>query len=284
MCLLDVCTRAGLSVSASTSCCTASASTPSAIGRIVITSVSAWLRRQAPRLAAVAALALGLALLPLTADAHVRVHADNTTSGSFSALTFRVPTESDTASTVRLQVDLPTDTPFLYVSTKPMPGWTATTTVRPLPKPVESEGTTITKAVRTVTWTADKGTGIKPGEYQEFSISVGPLPAAGTIELPATQSYSDGKVVTWDQPTPANGDEPEYPAPVLVVTAANSDSDGTPTSPTPSAAQNDVSDASASPSDPIARGLGIAGLVLGAAALAAAVLWRRRPAGSGGST
>jgi uncharacterized protein YcnI len=248
----------------------------------VTTSVSAWLRRQTPRLIAVAALAFGLALLPLAADAHVRVHADNTTSGSFSALTFRVPTESDTASTVQLQVELPTDTPLLYVSTKPVPGWTATTTVRPLPKPVESEGTTITKAVRTITWTADKGTGIKPGEYQEFSISVGPLPAAGTIELPATQTYSDGKVVKWDQPTPANGEEPEYPAPVLVVTAANSDS--TTTSPTPGAAQKDVSDASASPSDPVARGLGIAGLVLGAASLAVAVLRRRKSAGSGAST
>ena len=217
--------------------------------------------------------------MPLAAEAHVRVRADNTTSGSFSALNFRVPTESDTESTVRLEVQLPTDTPFLYVSTKPVPGWTATTAVEPLPKPVESEGTTITKAVRTVTWVADKGAGIKPGEFQEFSISVGPLPAAGSILLTATQTYSDGKVVKWDQPTPANGEEPEYPAPVLVVTVAGSES--TTTSPAPSATDNDESSATSSPSDPVARGFGIAGLVLGAAAIA--IVSRRRPAGSGNS-
>ena len=124
----------------------------------------------------------GLTLLPAaTASAHVRVTPDNPTSGAFSALTFRVPNESETAGTVKLTVDLPKDTPFLYVSTKPVPGWTAVATTSKLAKPVESYGTTLTKAVSQVTWTADKGVAIGPGQYQEFSISVGPLPAAGTI-------------------------------------------------------------------------------------------------------
>ena len=133
-----------------------------------------------------AAAGLGvLLLLPATAaDAHVRVSADQTTPGAFSALTFRVPNESDTAGTVAVSVELPQDTPFLYVSTRPVPGWRAATKEAALPKPVEAEGTTLTKAVRTVTWTAERGTRIEPGEYQEFSISVGPLPAAGTVLLP----------------------------------------------------------------------------------------------------
>ena len=80
---------------------------------------SGWLKRSA---LAAALGAAGLALLPATAGAHVTVHTDSTASGSFSALTFRVPNESDSASTVKLEVQLPKDTPFLYVSSKPIPG------------------------------------------------------------------------------------------------------------------------------------------------------------------
>jgi uncharacterized protein YcnI len=220
-----------------------------------------------------AAAGLGaLLLLPTTAaEAHVRVAADSTAPGSFSALTFRVPNESATAGTVRLSVQLPQDTPFLYVSSKPVPGWRLATTEATLPKPVESEGTTLTKAVRTVTWTADKGTRIAPGEYQEFSLSVGPLPSAGTVLLPAAQTYSDGTVVDWDQPTPAGGDEPEHPAPQLVVSTGSAPAAQTGTSPTAGAAPR---------ADGVARALGGAGLALGLAALVVAVLGRRRRSGT----
>jgi uncharacterized protein YcnI len=210
--------------------------------------------------AATAGVAILGALTAQAAEAHVRVHADSTQSGSFSQLTFRVPNESETAGTVTVQVTLPQDTPFLDVSTKPLPGWTASVTEQPLPTPVTVEGTTITKAPRTVTWQAQAGTRIEPGQYQDFDISVGPLPAAGTVLLPATQTYSDGKVVAWDQPTPAGGAEPEHPAPELVVTAATATATATSTSAT---------------GDPVARLLGGAALVVALAGTVLA-LWRRR--------
>ena len=240
--------------------------------------------RPAPRrgvalaLSTAAATAAGaLLLLPTTpASAHVRVHPDSTAPGSFSALTFRVPNESATAGTVAVSVQLPQDTPFLSVSTRPVAGWRVATKEAPLPEPVESEGTTLTRAVRTVTWTAERGTRIEPGEYQEFSMSVGPLPAAGTVLLPATQTYSDGTVVAWDQPTPAGGTEPEHPAPELVVAATGT---GAPT--TPTGTSDAATDGPSIPSDGLARGLGGAGLALGAAALVVAVVaLRRRPGAS----
>jgi uncharacterized protein YcnI len=237
-----------------------------------------WLRRSA---LAAALSAAGLALLPATAGAHVTVHTDSTGSGSFSALTFRVPTESDTASTVKFEVQLPKDTPFLYVSTKPLPGWTVKAIEAPLPKPVESYGTTITKAVSTVVWTASNAAAVKPGEYQEFSISAGPLPKPGTIELPAVQTYSDGKVVTWNQPTPASGEEPEYPAPTFLITAAeagSADGGDVATAPAPNAGEAAASPADST--DPLARGLGIGGLLVGAAGVATAVVAVRRSSGT----
>ncbi len=223
-------------------------------------------------LAATGVLAAGFTLLPVAAQAHVRVSADNHTAGSYSALTFRVPNESDQASTVKVAVDLPQDTPFLYVSTKPVSGWRADITEATLPAPVDASGTTITKAARTVTWTAAGDTAIKPGEYQEFSISVGPLPTAGTVMLPATQTYSDGEVVKWDQPETPGGEEPESPAPALVVTAAAES--GTP-APTVAPSTGPAA-ATPSGSDGVARGLAAGALAVAAAALVVALVGRRR--------
>lgn len=172
------------------------------------------------RLAAGVALGAGLALLnTVPAAAHVRVTADSTQPGSYSALTFRVPNEDDRASTTTLSVELPQDAPFASVRTRAVPGWRAQLVTAPLPTPVEVNGTTLTKAVRTVTWTAERGAAIAPGQYQEFALSVGPMPAGGELLLPATQTYSDGQVVRWDEPTPASGVEPEHPAPTLAVAA-----------------------------------------------------------------
>jgi uncharacterized protein YcnI len=231
-------------------------------------------RQHVSRLAAVTALAAAVtAAFVGTADAHVQVLSDSTTAGSSTALTFRVPNESDTAGTVKVAVQLPQDTPFLEVSAKPMTGWTVTSVEERLPKPVVYEGTTLTKAVRTVTWTADRGTRIGPGEYQDFSLAVEPLPAAGTtIRLPATQTYSDGEVVHWDQATPAGGEEPEHPAPELRVTAASTV--GT-ASPAPGGSNAPVT-AGPTRSDGLARGLAGAALLIAVAGLVIALLGRRR--------
>lgn len=162
-------------------------------------------------------LALGTAL---PASAHVTVQPAATTAGGWTTLTFKVPNESDTAGTVGLAVALPTDTPLLSVSTRPVPGWTAEITRGDLPEPVDHHGTTLTQAPLSVTWTADPGVQIAPGEFQEFALSVGPLPQeVGTrMVFPADQTYSDGTVVSWDEVS--DGDhEPDHPAPQLTTTA-----------------------------------------------------------------
>ena len=239
-------------------------------------------RRRRGAVVAAALATMSLTLLPTTAEAHVRVISDNANSGGYSALTFRVPNESPTAGTVKLTVKLPTDHPFLYVSTKPVPGWTATTKKSKLPEPVDSHGTTLTEAISSVTWTADKGTQIKPGEYQEFAISVGPLPDPGTILLPATQTYSDGEVVTWDQPTPASGEEPEHPAPQLeVVAAAGADHHGGAATQSPAASSTETSDQQTGDSQALTRTLGGLGLMMGLIAfVVSALAWRRSGRGS----
>ncbi|MFC7960309.1 YcnI family copper-binding membrane protein [Rhodococcoides kroppenstedtii] len=142
------------------------------------------------------------------ASAHVTVVAPGAAQGGYTVLTVRVPTESDTASTTSVTVDLPNLT---SARTEPMPGWTATV-----------ERSADDKATG-VTWTADPGNpGVGPGQFQQFVLSAGPLPDEDTVSFPARQTYSDGQVVAWDQPA-TDGAEPEYPAPTLELAAASAD-------------------------------------------------------------
>lgn len=162
------------------------------------------------------------------AAAHVTANATSTAENSYTQITFSAPTESDTASTSKLEVQLPTDTPFTSVRTKPVIGWTAEITTEKLPEPVTTEDSTITEAATRITWTADGPEHeIGPDEFQAFTISAGRLPEAGTeILLPATQTYTDGEVVEWKEPTVQGEERPEHPAPSLTVTAAEEGSHG----------------------------------------------------------
>jgi uncharacterized protein YcnI len=222
---------------------------------------------------------------PDPASAHVRVVPDTTTPGSYALLTFRVPNEDPKAVTTKLTLTLPTGDPFPAVSVQPLAGWDATVTEAALPKPVTDDGATLTRAPHTVTWTAQKGQGIAADQLQLFAISVGPLPASGTVLIPATQTYSDGTVVTWDQPTPAGGAEPEHPAQTFTVgpAAAGANAAATPStgptvtaSPTTdtavSAAQPVAQGAAVSPTDGTARWLGGAGLFVGVIGLVVGAL------------
>ena len=184
--------------------------------------------RRALRLTTVLSVAATAAVLGAApAFAHVTAQPGNAAQGSYSVVSLRVPNESDTAGTVKLEVTLPADHPLSSVRTTPVPGWTATTTKAAINPPVQVGEATVSEAVRTVTWTANPGTRIGPGEFLEFPLSVGPLPTGvEEIALPAVQTYDDGEVVTWDQPMNPDGSEPERPAPTLTLTPAAGDGHG----------------------------------------------------------
>ncbi|GAA1192478.1 YcnI family protein [Pseudonocardia alaniniphila] len=240
--------------------------------------MSSSTRRSALRagtITAVAAAAIVISAAP--AFAHVTAQPGQAEQGSYSVISLRVPNESDTAGTVKLEVTLPADHPITSVRTTPRPGWTATMTKAPVNPPVESHGRSITEAVRTVTWTADPGVRIAPGEFVDFPLSLGPLPTTtDQLVLPAVQTYDNGEVVAWDQPPAADGSEPERPAPSITLTPASDE--GGPTG----AAASTAAGPPASGSDTTARWLGGAGLLVGALGLgvgAGAVLRSRRTTG-----
>ncbi|MFG1934522.1 YcnI family protein [Mycobacterium sp. NPDC048908] len=188
-----------------------------------------------------AVLTVGLLACAPTAWAHVHADADNPTPGSYSVVTFRVPNESEKgAMTTKMSVTLPN---VGSASTEAMPGWT-----------VKLDRDVAAGTVHSVTWAAAPGAGIAPDQFALFRISV-KLPDTTTISLPATQTYSDGTVVKWDQPTAPGGAEPDHPAPEIALRG----------SAVPAAA-----------ADETARWLAGGALALGAVAVAASLLVRRR--------
>jgi uncharacterized protein YcnI len=175
----------------------------------------------------VAALAGLLSLGTGIASAHVTVSSTDAAAAGYGKVTFRVPNESDTASTVKIRVQLPTGTPFASVSYLPVAGWTATVTQTQLNPPLtDDDGNQVTSAVSVVEFDAAPGGGIAPGQFQEFSLSVGPFPDADTVAFNVLQDYSDGTESAWIDPTVAGQPEPENPAPVLSLAGSADGSTG----------------------------------------------------------
>lgn len=256
-------------------------------------SISAF-RRRTVTLATLAVF--GLTLGAGVASAHVSVNPATAVAGSYTKITFRVPNESAKADTVKISVQFPMDHPFASLSVKKEPGWTAAVTTSKLTTPIsDDDNASITEAVSSVTWTADASGRIALGQFAEFDLSVGPVPKVAALAFDATQTYSDGSVVKWDEATPASGEEPEHPAPVLTITAAGATTSAA--SATPSSAAGDATSnagaaattapavtvtaaplaAAATGSDGTARLLGVVGIIVGAVGvLIAAVAVRGR--------
>lgn len=228
------------------------------------------------------AAAAGTVVLALPASAHVSVSPSEATAGGYATLTFKVPTESDSASTTGLDVQFPADAPIASVTVQPKPGWTYQTTKGAPSRPLTAHGTQINEVVTQITWTAQDGAGIRPGEFDTFNVSVGPLPEdADQVVFKALQTYSDGEIVRWIDVAGPGGDEPEHPAPAIALTAAAAEGSGAgaaaedASTSTSAGAGTDAdtgtgqSAAAGSESDGTARALGITGLVLGLLGLGA---------------
>lgn len=217
------------------------------------------------------AAAAGVLLVAWPASAHVTVSAPGATAGgSDQVITFRVPTESDSASTTKVQVKFPTTTPIASVLVAPHPGWTDSVITTKLSAPIHTDDGDITEAVSEVTWTANSAAdGIKPGQYGEFDVLAGLLPDVASLTFPAIQTYSDGSSVAWiETAAPGSSTQPEHPAPTLALSGAPGQS----TSPLTVFAN--PSSKKTSNTGPIV--LSIIALVIAAAALGLAVVSRAR--------
>jgi uncharacterized protein len=245
---------------------------------------------KASRLAAAGAVAASaVVVLSSPAFAHVTVQPEGAAAkGGYAVVDFKVPNERDNASTTKLEVNFPTDHPLASVMPEPMAGWDIKVTKSKLDKPIDNHGEQLTEAVTKVTWTAT-GKGIEPGYFEKFPVSVGALPEnADQLVFKAIQTYSNKEVVRWIEEQQKGQEEPETPAPVLTLSAAE-DGHSHGASDTEKGSDSSASDAEAASadtaasddsSDTTARVLGVVGIVVGLVGVAYGVLAGRRRTGA----
>jgi uncharacterized protein YcnI len=228
--------------------------------------------RMSQRVAAGSGLAaLTVVLAAGAASAHVTANPNTAAPGSYSKISFRVPNEEKGADATKLVVVLPADHPIASVSVRPAPGWKIKVEKAKLATPLKVEGGELTEAVSKITWS---GGAIAPGEFQEFDVSMGPLPTGvDRLMFKAAQTYSNGDVVNWDQDPGTGGAEPEHPAPTVRLVAASSGATAKDAS-----TRVDEASAPASSHDGTARLLGGLGLAFGVVGVAVGAygLTRRR--------
>lgn len=236
------------------------------------------------RVLAVTATAAALvAVAALPASAHVTVSPTSLPKGATAELTFKVPNEEANATTTQIQLQIPTDHPIAQVLPRAIPGWKVSVKTTTLATPLKTDDGTFTTAVNEIDWT---GGSIPVGQYEDFQVSVDPLPTdTGQLVFKAVQTYSNGDIVRWIDLAQPGQPGPDHPAPVLTLTAATDDAgSGSGTGSTPAANSATSTAAPAAQSSTSSGGgsgtagiwLGALGLAAGLAALALTLLARRR--------
>jgi uncharacterized protein len=213
-----------------------------------------------------------------SAFAHISIHPNTVPAGAFATLDVRVPGEQQGAHVTKVDVLFPAG--FTDVDYEAVPGWSVDVIERKLATPLHSDGETIDSEIAQLVWTWKGPLGeISDGQFIQLPLSVAiPSDAAGkALEFRTVQSYSDGEVVHWIDPSL----DAEHPSPRINVTAkggAIEDVAGDEAG--PAAGQTSVVRSSratgetatnVSSSGGASKGLALAALIVGALALLAAI-------------
>ena len=170
---------------------------------------------------ALASLIVVLALLvPAGAGAHVTLQPEEAPGGSFTTFNLRVPNESGSLTTTKVEVRFPPG--FSYALYQPIAGWSVDVKMTKAAKSVIG-GQRIPARVGRVIWTAlNDRAEIQPEQFLNFPIGVQlPGVAGDTVRFTAIQTYEGGEVVRW-----SGGPGSRSPAPQILVTDGAEGEDG----------------------------------------------------------
>jgi uncharacterized protein len=225
-----------------------------------------------------AIVAAGALIAPATAAAHISLHPNTIPAGAFATLDVRVPGEQEGAYVTKVAVQFPSG--FTGVDYENVPGWSARIVESKLATPIVEDGEKIDTEVAQIVWTWTGPLGrVNNGQFINFPLSLAvPADDAGkALEFRTVQSYSNGQVVHWIDPSL----EAEHPAPRINVTAKGGvieDVAGDEAGPTAGQTGGPTGAGTATPQAPkqsssgASKGLGVAALVLGAVALLVGLL------------
>jgi uncharacterized protein YcnI len=213
----------------------------------------------------------GVALLaPAVAQAHISLHPNTIPAGAFATLDVRVPGEQEGAYVTKVDVLFPAG--FTGVDYENVPGWSTKIIETKLATPIKQGGETINTEVSQIVWTWVGPLGkVNNGQFINFPLDLAiPEGAAGkALEFRTVQSYSNGQVVHWIDPSLTA----EHPAPRINVTAKGGVIEEVAGHEAgPEAGQATGQTPAVKSSGGASKGLGIAALVVGALGLVLAVV------------
>ena len=170
-----------------------------------------------------ATVVTALSLSVAAASAHVEASADTTSAGGWAFVRFTLPHGCEGAGTTQLEIKLPDDYVFPYVTPFEATGWSVKKTTRKLDKPVKAEHGDVTESADTIVFTRTGDALPDPvGAVMWVSIQW-PADAAGKdLHFPVAQTCEGGQSTNWNE-IPAKGeseDSLEHPAPMVSITKA----------------------------------------------------------------
>ncbi|MEB3370105.1 DUF1775 domain-containing protein [Saccharopolyspora mangrovi] len=154
-------------------------------------------------------------LAPTPASASVSLVPDTIAEGGTRSVAVRVVNEDANAVTTRFELHFPRH-PALLVDATPVPGWTVTRRDRRADRPVRVDDRETSVVTDIITYSGGR---VRPDGYQDFPLTMAPLPENTSLVFTATQTFSDGRVLRWTgattgAPTITIGDPtPESPGP-----------------------------------------------------------------------
>lgn len=164
----------------------------------------------------VALLLAACALLtPAGAQGHISLHPNTIPAGAFATLDVRVPGEQEGAYVKKVDVLFPAG--FTGVDYENVPGWSTVVVEAKPATPIKEGGETIDTEISQIVWTWTGPLGkVGNGQFIDFPLSLAiPQSAAGkALEFRTVQSYSNGHVVHWIDPSLSA----EHPSPRINVT------------------------------------------------------------------
>ena len=209
------------------------------------------------------------------AGAHVTPDKSEVPAGGFTAIALTVPHGCDGSPTNRLDIEVPES--ILNVTPEMVPGWNVDVATEPLAEPVEGgHGEEITERESVVTYTAQPGQELPDGLRLSFTLGFRAPDTPGEhLFFKTVQGCIEGETA-WVEEYTGEGEEPEHPSPVVLVTESEGDAE----EPEESADEELAATPTASTGDDDdATGIAVTGLVVGALGLltgGAALLRSRR--------
>lgn len=182
--------------------------------------------KTAGTLCALGAGAAGLVLLASPAAAHVAPDKEEVPAGAFTDVGLTVGHGCEDSPTREVSIQIPEA--IVSVTPEVHPGWEITVEEEQLAEPVGGEGEQVTERISTVTYTATSGNEL-PSHYRDtFTLGFqAPDTPGEPLFFKTVQRCVEGETA-WIAEYTGDGEEPDNPSPVLMVTeaAANGHSHG----------------------------------------------------------